>query len=230
MLNRILIVAMLVFCLTQCKNESYKENVQLPNRLISYKSAEDVYQENTYINIVGDTLLWCCNHKTTNVESYASYYFVMKEYQPKTVFEVTSVRSALSYILNIYLSNRQPYDIHWSCPYISPFYKQRYRDEYKDINFDEYDREQLKKWSQDTLCMRIKRGDFWNGVFDLNREFSNPESFAVIEKAIREMHDIWGLDMNDTIYMQKNAYAVLRSTYNDIFTNMRDEINPIYLK
>ncbi len=229
MLNRLLIVILLSFCLTQCNNKSYTNNVQVCNKQLLF----DIYnplEKHTYINSIGDTIILRGAIKRRTYQHSIIYHDIQRKYCPKTNFEKISLVTSLQFITNYYLMNITPFDSCFSLGYGSIHLEHIFVDDFKDVNFEEYDREQIKKWSQDTLCMRIKRGDFWNRVFELNKEYSNPESFAMIETAIKEAYKIWKLDMNDTIYMQKNAFDILRSTYDDIFTNMKDEINPIYLK
>ena len=76
----------------------------------------------------------------------------------------------------------------------------------------------------------MKRSVFWNAIFEINRERANPEAFADIEKAIREMNDRAGLGWDDTIYVEKGLLNRHRAAVKHIFTNLKDEINRRYIK
>ncbi|MBQ8270764.1 MAG: hypothetical protein IJZ22_06125 [Bacteroidaceae bacterium] len=124
-----------------------------------------------------------------------------------------------------------PYDSTWNIGYDTINIPSRtLKKRFKDIDLIERNIQKRDSLLNDPATTQMKRGDFWNTIFAINREIANPDGFAIIEKAIREAHEHWDLDWNDTIFVRKNEFDVHRWVVNDIFTNMRDEVNPVYLK
>ena len=76
----------------------------------------------------------------------------------------------------------------------------------------------------------ILLSDYWEAVFKVNREYANPDGFADIERAIKELHSRLGLDWDDTIFVAKDAIERHRAAVEYIFTNLKGEINKIYIK
>ena len=76
----------------------------------------------------------------------------------------------------------------------------------------------------------MKRGDFWNEIFAINKEYANAEGFADIEKSIIEAHDAVGLSWDDTVSVAPGMIENHRAAVKDIFTNMKEKINKRYIK
>lgn len=167
--------------------------------------------------------------KATVLENTIQYHLLMQECCPKSYLESQLTMFPLEMITNYYLSEFLPYDTTFLTDG-NETAERSFRSEFKDIDFAEYDKERYAALAKDTTMMRMKRSDYWNAVFGINREYANPVGLADIEKAIRELHDRLGFDWNDDIYVPKNLLERHRLFIEDIFTNRRDEINKRYIK
>ncbi|MBQ7878929.1 MAG: hypothetical protein IJ319_05645 [Bacteroidaceae bacterium] len=173
----------------------------------------------------------CKLYKVTCLESQIIYNDLMRLYYSEPEFEYQVYGSCLDFITNYYTSHMLPYDSTWNIGYDTINIPSRtLKKRFKDIDLIERNIQKRDSLLNDPATTQMKRGDFWNTIFAINREIANPDGFAIIEKAIREAHEHWDLDWNDTIFVRKNEFDVHRWVVNDIFTNMRDEVNPVYLK
>lgn len=173
----------------------------------------------------------CTLYKVTCLEDFIIYHDIIRLYCSELDFEQQIYVLCQNFISNYYTQQKQPYDSLWHAGYDTlSVYALAYKEDYKDIDLIERNIQKRDSLLNDPATTQMKRGDFWNTIFAINREIANPDGFAIIEKAIREAHEHWDLDWNDTIFVRKNAFDVHRWVVNDIFTNMRDEVNPVYLK
>ncbi|MBR3877274.1 MAG: hypothetical protein IKJ23_03735 [Bacteroidaceae bacterium] len=167
--------------------------------------------------------------KATQLETTIQYHLLMQECCPKSYLEAQVAMFTLDMITNYYLSDIVPYDT----TFISENNKRledAFRERFKNVDFAEYDRERYVALANDTMMVRMKRSDYWEAVFKVNREYANPEGFADVEKAIKELHSRLGLDWDETIFVAKSAIERHRAAVKHIFTNLKDEINRRYIK
>ena len=167
--------------------------------------------------------------KATVLESTIQYHLLMQECCPKSYLEAQVAMFPLDMITNYYLADCLPYDT----TVISEDNKRledAFREKFKDVDFAEYDKERYAKLANDPMMVRMKRSDYWEAVFKINREYANPEGFADVEKAIKELHSRLGLDWNDTIFVEKDATEKHRAAVEHVFTNLKSEINKRYIK
>ena len=167
--------------------------------------------------------------KATQLETTIQYHLLMQECCPKSYLEAQVAMFTLDMITNYYLSDIVPYDT----TFISEDNKRledAFRERFKNVDFAEYDRERYVALANDTMMVRMKRSDYWEAVFKVNREYANPKGFADVEKAIKELHSRLGLDWDETIFVANSAIERHRAAVKHIFTNLKDEINRRYIK
>ena len=167
--------------------------------------------------------------KVTVLETTIQYHLLMQECCPKSYLEAQVAMFPLDMITNYYLADFLPYDT-------TLLQKQNkrlesaFREKFRDVDFVEYDKERYAALANDAKMTRMKRSDYWEAVFGINREYANPEGFADVEKSIKELHSRLGLSWDDTIFVAKDALENHRAAVEHVFTNLKDEINKIYIK
>lgn len=194
---------------------------------------DSIARENTKYNKLDDEKFYTDLglEKGTILENSILYNELYGKYSPKSSLDVQVTMTSLAFISNMYLSNFLPYDTTWlymrtDNSKLEDSFKKRF----KNVDFAEYDKKQNETWARNPDLIPMKRSVFWNAIFEINRERANPEAFADIEKAIREMNDRAGLGWDDTIYVEKGLLNRHRAFINNIFTNEKEKINPVYLK
>ncbi len=169
-------------------------------------------------------------YKVTLNEDFITDAKLQKRYYPELIFDRLFTKNALNFVTQYYTLANTPFDsVLTSNIYIeeqTKTYSIRYNQEILDILNSEY-KEEIQ---QNPNIITVRRCDFWNEVFEFNKEIANPEGFALIERAIKEAHHALGLDWNDTIFIGKETLSRHKAAVWDIFENMREEINPVYLK
>lgn len=168
--------------------------------------------------------------KMTVVEDALAYHSIMKKYCPKTYLERQVSGYFPFFITNMYLFHKLPYDSCWSIGYTNEELINSYKNQFKGVDFEKYDKKVLAEMSKDPDLMQIKRSDFWEQIAIINKKYCNPNGWVLIEKALRDVHDSLGLDWDEMIFVKKNALAEHEMLVKEIFTNMREEVNPVYLK
>ena len=167
--------------------------------------------------------------KVTVLETTIQYHLLMQECCPKSYLEAQVAMFPLDMITNYYLADCLPYDT----TFLQKENKRLesvFREKFRDVDFVEYDKERYAALANDAKMTRMKRSDYWEAVFGINREYANPEGFADVEKAIKELHSRLGLSWDDTIFVAKDALENHRAAVEHVFTNLKDEINKIYIK
>ena len=101
---------------------------------------------------------------------------------------------------------------------------------YNQDKLQELDKEYKNELLNNPNITAIKRGEFWDMVFEFNKRYANSEGFAIIEKSIREAHEALALGWDDVIYIEKNEFDEHKAAVEHIFTDLKDEVNKIYLK
>ena len=167
--------------------------------------------------------------KATVLETTIQYHLLMQECCPKSYFEAQVAMFPLDMITNYYLADCLPYDTTF-LQKENQRLESAFREKFRDVDFVEYDKERYAALANDAKMTRMKRSDYWEAVFGINREYANPEGFADVEKAIKELHSRLGLGWDDTIFVAKDALENHRAAVEHVFTNLKDEINKIYLK
>ena len=163
------------------------------------------------------------------METTIQYPLLMQECCPKSYLEAQVAMFPLDMITNYYLADCLPYDT----TFLQKENKRLesvFREKFRDVDFVEYDKERYAALANDAKMTRMKRSDYWEAVFGINREYANPEGFADVEKAIKELHSRLGLGWDDTIFVAKDALENHRAAVEHVFTNLKDEINKIYIK
>ncbi len=170
-------------------------------------------------------------YRVTILESFIIYHDIMRKYCSELDFEYQIYGLCQNFITNSYTSPLLPYDSTWSEGYDTlSVCALGWKERYKDIDLVEYDKQKRASLLNDSTMTQMKRIDFWNTIFAIHREVANPDAFAMVEDAIREAHDHWGLNWNDSIFIRKTVFDSHRWMINDIFTNMKEEINPVFLR
>ena len=167
--------------------------------------------------------------KATVLETTIQYHLLMQECCPKSYLEAQVAMFPLDMITNYYLADCLPYDT----TFLQKENKRLesvFREKFRDVDFVEYDKERYAALANDAKMTRMKRSDYWEAVFGINREYANPEGFADVEKAIKELHSRLGLSWDDTIFVAKDVLENHRAAVEHVFTNLKDEINKIYIK
>ena len=167
--------------------------------------------------------------KVTVLETTIQYHLLMQECCPKSYLEAQVAMFPLDMITNYYLADCLPYDTTF-LQKENKRLESAFREKFRDVDFVEYDKERYAALANDAKMTRMKRSDYWEAVFGINREYANPEGFADVEKAIKELHSRLGLGWNDTIFVAKDALENHRAAVEHVFTNLKDEINNIYIK
>ena len=167
--------------------------------------------------------------KVTVLETTIQYHLLMQECCPKSYLEAQVAMFPLDMITNYYLADCLPYDTTF-LQKENKRLESTFREKFRDVDFVEYDKERYAALANDAKMTRMKRSDYWEAVFGINREYANPEGFADVEKAIKELHSRLGLGWNDTIFVAKDALENHRAAVEHVFTKLKDEINKIYIK
>ena len=167
--------------------------------------------------------------KVTVLETTIQYHLLMQECCPKSYLEAQVAMFPLDMITNYYLADCLPYDTTF-LQKENQRLESAFREKFRDVDFVEYDKERYAALANDAKMTRMKRSDYWEAVFGINREYANPEGFADVEKAIKELHSRLGLGWDDTIFVAKDALENHRAAVEHVFTNLKDEINKIYIK
>jgi len=196
------------------------------------KAVDEVQVKNTKTyNLLLDEEVFASTglKKVTVLETTIQYHLLMQECCPKSYLEAQVAMFPLDMITNYYLADCLPYDT----TFLQKENKRLesvFREKFRDVDFVEYDKERYAALANDAKMTRMKRSDYWEAVFGINREYANPEGFADVEKAIKELHSRLGLGWNDTIFVAKDALENHRAAVEHVFTNLKDEINKIYIK
>lgn len=160
-------------------------------------------------------------------EKFINMSLLQKKYLPADEFERLFTENLYLSVTNYYLLDNCPYDTIISSQKSDSLSEERLavaaaRTNSTDENADN------AQMNEDMVTMT--RGDFWNAIFAINKEYANVESFADIEKSIIEAHDAVGLSWDDTISVVPGMIENHRAAVKEIFTNMKDGINKRYLK
>ena len=167
--------------------------------------------------------------KVTVLETTIQYHLLMQECCPKSYLEAQVAMFPLDMITNYYLADFLPYDTTF-LQKENKRLESAFREKFRDVDFVEYDKERYAAFANDANMTRMKRSDYWEAVFGINREYANPEGFADVEKSIKELHSRLGLSWDDTIFVAKDVLENHRAAVEHVFTNLKDEINKIYIK
>lgn len=196
------------------------------------KAVDEVQVKNTKTyNLLLDEEVFASTglKKVTVLETTIQYHLLMQECCPKSYLEAQVAMFPLDMITNYYLADCLPYDTTF-LQKENKRLESAFRDKFRDVDFVEYDKERYAALANDAKMTRKKRSDYWEAVFGINREYANPEGFADVEKAIKELHSRLGLGWEDTIFVAKDALENHRAAVEHVFTNLKDEINKIYIK
>lgn len=196
------------------------------------KAVDEVQVKNTKTyNLLLDEEVFASTglKKVTVLETTIQYHLLMQECCPKSYLEAQVAMFPLDMITNYYLADCLPYDTTF-LQKENKRLESAFREKFRDVDFVEYDKERYAALANDAKMTRMKRSDYWEAVFGINREYANPEGFADVEKAIKELHSRLGLGWDDTIFVAKDALENHRAAVEHVFTNLKDEINKIYIK
>ena len=196
------------------------------------KAVDEVQVKNTKTyNLLLDEEVFASTglKKATVLETTIQYHLLMQECCPKSYLEAQVAMFPLDMITNYYLADCLPYDTTF-LQKENKRLESAFREKFRDVDFVEYDKERYAALANDAKMTRMKRSDYWEAVFGINREYANPEGFADVEKAIKELHSRLGLGWDDTIFVAKDALENHRAAVEHVFTNLKDEINKIYIK
>lgn len=196
------------------------------------KTVDEVQLKNTKTyNLLLDEEVFASTglKKVTVLETTIQYHLLMQECCPKSYLEAQVAMFPLDMITNYYLADCLPYDTTF-LQKENKRLESAFREKFRDVDFVEYDMERYAALANDAKMTRMKRSDYWEAVFGINREYANPEGFADVEKAIKELHSRLGLGWDDTIFVAKDALESHRAAVEHVFTNLKDEINNIYIK
>ena len=194
--------------------------------------ADNVACNMTNSKTVADTL--CVPHsnayKVSLHDDFVQMSRLQQKYFPELHFDRTFTKNALYSVTQYYLLEKTPYDSIYSSAkkvkerelYFSTRYSQNKLQELSDEYNDEL--------SNNPNVKAIKRGEFWNMVFEFNKRYASSEGFAIIEKSIRDAHEALSLGWDDVIYIEMNELDEHKAVVERIFKDMAGEINPIYLK
>ena len=169
-------------------------------------------------------------YKVSLHDDFVQMSRLQQKYFPELHFDRTFTKNALYSVTQYYLLEKTPYDSIYSSEkkvkerelYLSTRYNQ---DKLQELD-EEYKNEMLNNPN----ITAIKRGEFWNMVFEFNKRYANSEGFAIIEKSIRDAHEALSLGWDDVIYIEMNELDEHKAVVERIFKDMAGEINPIYLK
>ena len=146
------------------------------------------------------------------------------------IFDKNVTENAVNSVTQYYTLINAPYDSLYSCEVWEQEYEQRLSTTYPQDELDKLNNEYKEKFTCNSDIVSVRRGDFWNEIFAINKEYANPNGFADIERSIKEVHDRLGLDWDDTIFVAKDAIEKHKDAVEYIFTNLKGEINKRYLK
>lgn len=168
--------------------------------------------------------------KITNTKYAIKHLEAIKRYCPKTYFDALVNEQLITGITNYYLLDKLPQDTIEVLDAINTEMIDEYRKEFAGVDFEKYDKVRVTSLSLNVEFMQIKRGEFWNEVFKIHRKYANPDGFALIENHIKEVQAALGLKDTDSVFVRKDALKEVEMTVRHIFTEMRKEVNTVYLK
>ncbi len=177
------------------------------------------------VTIFNDSL-----REVTLIENFIIYHNMIKENRPKSFFETEVNRALLTWITNMYLFHKSPYDTCMSLGYGDSKLCNSFKKGFEEVDFEEYDKQFHDQMKQNSQIIQVKHGDFWNEIYKINKEYANPNGWTLIEKSIKEAQEAFGFENDDTIFIRKETLKEHREVLEDIFTNMKNHVNPIYLK
>ena len=169
-------------------------------------------------------------YKVSLTDDFIRRSEVKKRYYPELIFDKNVTENAVNSVTQYYTLINAPYDSLYSCEVWEQEYEQRLSTTYPQDELDKLNNEHKEKFTCDSDIVSVRRGDFWNEIFAINKEYANPNGFADIERSIKEVHDRLGLDWDDTIFVAKDAIEKHRAAVEHVFTNLKSEINKRYLK
>lgn len=212
-----MIFAVIGMVFSSCGGNVPSDNV-VSNNDGKYKSVYQLSQQ-----LMEEDGLYCL---TLN-EKFINMSLLQKKYLPADEFERLFTENLYLSVTNYYLLDNCPYDTIISSQKSDRLSEERLaaaaaRTNSTDENADN------AQMNEDMVTMT--RGDFWNAIFAINKEYANVEGFADIEKSIIEAHDAVGLSWDDTISVVPGMIENHRAAVKEIFTNMKDGINKRYLK
>lgn len=212
-----MLFAVIGMVFSSCGGNVPSDNV-VSNNDGKYKSVYQLSQQ-----LMEEDGLYCL---TLN-EKFINMSLLQKKYLPADEFERLFTENLYLSVTNYYLLDNCPYDTIISSQKSDRLSEEQLaaaaaRTNSTDENADN------AQMNEDMVTMT--RGDFWNAIFAINKEYANVESFADIEKSIIEAHDAVGLSWDDTISVVPGMIENHRAAVKEIFTNMKDGINKRYLK
>lgn len=169
-------------------------------------------------------------YKVSLTDDFIELMMVSKVYYPRYYFDRIVTENCLSAVTGWYMADNCPLDSTWSSEKKRADRERKAKGYFEGVNLDEYDKEFVQKFRQNERFTQMKRGDFWEELFEIDRSIANPVGFAVIEKSIRDIHSALGLDWNDSIYIEKNMLEKHRAVVESFFTEQKDSINPRYIR
>lgn len=169
-------------------------------------------------------------YKVSLTDDFIRRSEVKKRYYPELIFDKNVTENAVNSVTQYYTLINAPYDSLYSCEVWEQEYEQRLSTTYPQDELDKLNNEHKEKFTCDSDIVSVRRGDFWNEIFAINKEYANPNGFADIERSIKEVHDRLGLDWDDTIFVAKDAIEKHRAAVEHVFTNLKSEINKRYIK
>ena len=140
--------------------------------------------------------------KVTVLETTIQYHLLMQECCPKSYLEAQVAMFPLDMITNYYLADCLPYDTTF-LQKENKRLESAFREKFRDVDFVEYDKERYAALANDAKMTRMKRSDYWEAVFGINREYANPEGFADVEKALQRYPNCFGV-----IYYSARFYSL----------------------
>lgn len=155
---------------------------------------------------------------------------MQQKYFPKSHFDRTFTMNALYSVTQYYLLENTPYDSIYSSEKKVKERELYFSTRYNQDKLQELDEEYKNEMLNNPNITAIKRGEFWDMVFEFNKRYASSEGFAIIEKSIREAHEALALGWDDVIYIEKNEFDEHKAAVEHIFTDLKDEVNKIYLK
>ena len=207
--------------------QSNEGNVEIPLEKIGDDliSADNQNPASDSLSIPFDQL-----YKVSLTDDFIRRSEVKKRYYPELIFDKNITENAVNSVTQYYTLINAPYDSLYSCEVWEQEYEQRLSTTYPQDELDKLNNEHKEKFTCDSDIVSVRRGDFWNEIFAINKEYANPNGFADIERSIKEVHDRLGLDWDDTIFVAKDAIEKHRAAVKHVFTNLKSEINKRYIK
>lgn len=212
-----MIFAVIGMVFSSCGGNVPSDNV-VSNNDGKYKSVYQLYQQ-----LMEEDGLYCL---TLN-EKFINMSLLQKKYLPADEFERLFTENLYLSVTNYYLLDNCPYDTIISSQKSDRLSEERLATAAARTNSTDENADNAQM-NEDMVTMT--RGDFWNAIFAINKEYANVEGFADIEKSIIEAHDAVGLSWDDTISVVPGMIENHRAAVKEIFTNMKDGINKRYLK